>query len=419
MRDFSAFVFAGLAEIFRGGRRYWLWMGTLAVFVTLGLACYGVQLRDGLVVTGMSDQVSWGFYISNFAFLVGVAAAAVLLVIPAYLFHRQDVKAVVLLGEGLAVAAVIAAMMFVLVDLGRIDRAWHLIPFLGRFNWPHSLLAWDVVVLNGYLALNLAIPLYVHFCHWRGQQPVLKAYFPFVVLAMFWAISIHTVTAFLFSANAARPLWHTALLGPRFIASAFVSGPAIIILVLQAVRRYTDYPVSDAVLKMLALVMTISLQISIFFVVAELFTDFYNETTHAASMRYLFMGLHGASTLTAWIWTAVGLNLVALAILMINPLRERTATLNLACGLAIVGIWIEKGMGLVVPGFIPTPLGEVFEYQPTLIELGIALGIWAGAAMVFTALAKASIAIELGRVRRRSKGATAAAPALQTVDAAH
>lgn len=413
MRDFIAFVFAGLGEICRGGRRYWIWMGLLAVLVAIGLGCYTRQLSQGLVVTGMSDQVSWGFYIANFAFLVGVAAAAVLLVIPAYLFHRQDVKAVVLLGEGLAVAAVLAAMMFVLVDLGRIDRAWHLIPFIGRFNWPHSLLAWDVLVLNGYLALNLAIPLYVHFCHWRGEQPVLKAYFPFVVLAMFWAISIHTVTAFLFSANAARPLWHTALLGPRFIASAFVSGPAIIILVLQAVRRCSDYPVSDAVMRMLALIMTIALQISVFFVIAELFTDFYNETTHSASMRYLFLGLHGASTLQTWIWAAVILNVVALAILMINPLREKTATLNLACGLAIVGIWIEKGMGLVVPGFIPTPLGEVFEYQPTLNELGVALGIWACAAMIFTALAKASIAIELGRIRRVGARQAPVPPATQ------
>ncbi len=400
MSELIAFLRAGVAEMLRGSRRYRTWVAALALVAAVGLGCYTVQLRLGLVVTGMSDQVSWGFYIANFAFLVGVAAAAVLLVIPAYIFHRQDLKAVVLLGEGLAVAAVVAAMLFVLVDLGRIDRAWHLIPFIGRFNWPSSMLAWDVVVLNGYLALNLAIPFYVHFKHWRGEQPVLKAYFPFVVLAMFWAISIHTVTAFLFSANTARPLWHTALLAPRFIASAFVSGPAIIILVLQAVRREGGYPVGEGVVRMLALVMTIALQISLFFVLAELFTDFYNETTHSASMRYLFLGLHGASALRPWIWAALALNLTALAILMVNPWRARTGLLNLACGLAIAGIWIEKGMGLVVPGYIPTPLGEVFEYHPTLIELGIALGIWAFAALLFTLLAKASIGIELGRVRR-------------------
>jgi len=399
MNTLFRFVLDGVREMARGGAAYWRWLGALAVLIVIGAWAYAGQLSDGLVVTGMSDQVSWGFYISNFAFLVGIAAAAVLLVIPAYLFHRQDVKAVVLLGEGLAVAAVVCAMLFVTVDLGRPERVWHMFPVLGRFNWPMSLLAWDVVVLSGYLALNLALPLYVHFCHWRGQEPVLRRYFPVVVIAMFWAISIHTVTAFLFSANAGRPFWHTALLGPRFIASAFASGPALIILVLQVIRRVTDYPVKQSVIDTLALVMTVSLQISLFFVAAELFTDFYNESSHAGSIRYLFLGLGGLGSLRGWIWAALAMNLVAVTILSIHRWRTATTPLNLACGLAFVGIWIEKGMGLVVPGFIPTPLGEVFEYAPTLREGAVAIGIWAIGALVFTLLAKAGIAIELGRVR--------------------
>ena len=393
------FVIDGVREMLRGSAAYWRWLGLLSLLFVIGLVAYAGQIDQGLVVTGMSDQVSWGFYISNFAFLVGIAAAAVLLVIPAYIFHRADVKAVVLLGEGLAVAAVICAMMFVLADLGRPEVAWHMLPFIGRFNWPMSLLAWDVVVLNGYLALNLALPLYVHYCHYRGREPNLKAYFPVVVVAMFWAISIHTVTAFLFSANTARPFWHTALLGPRFIASAFVSGPALIILVLQAIRRFTDYPVKQSVIDMLALVMTTALQISLFFVAAELFTDFYNEGSHSGSIRYLFFGLDGLGALRVWIWSALALNIVAVVLLSFHRTRLAPATLNLACVLAFVGIWIEKGMGLVVPGFIPTPLGEVFEYTPTLREIAVSVGIWAFGAIVFTVLAKASIAIELGRVR--------------------
>ncbi len=407
--NFLHFIGGGLREMLRGGRLYWGWLGGLGLVFALGLVAYAGQLRDGLVVTGMSDQVSWGFYISNFAFLVGIAAAAVLLVIPAYLFHRADVKQVVLIGEGLAVAAVLCAMMFVLVDLGSPERAWHLIPFIGRFNWPASMLAWDVLVLNGYLALNLALPFYVHYQHWQGKEPNLRAYFPVVVVAMFWAVSIHTVTAFLFSANAGRPFWHTALLGPRFIASAFVSGPALIIVVLQLIRRHTDYPVKQSVIDLLALVMALSLQISLFFVGAELFTDFYNETSHAGSMRYLFFGLHGLTGLRAWIWTALALNLVAVVLLSVHRTRRAPLTLNLACVLAFVGIWIEKGMGLVVPGFIPTPLGEVFEYTPTLHELAVTLGIWAFGAIVFTLLAKASIAIEMGRVRQQRQPAAGAA----------
>jgi Ni/Fe-hydrogenase subunit HybB-like protein len=398
-----AMIRDGLRAMLRGGRVYWGWLAVLAALVALGAYSYGLQLRHGLVVTGMSDQVSWGFYIANFAFLVGIAAGAVLLVIPAYLFHRQDAKGVVLLGEGLAATAVIGAMLFVTVDLGRPERFWHLLPVLGRLNFPASMLAWDVVVLTAYLLLNLAIPLYVHHRHYHGREAVLKAYFPAILLSIFVAISIHTVTAFLFAANSARPFWNNALLGPRFIATAFASGPALIILVLKAIRRWTRYPVPQSVLDLLALIMTFALQISLFFVLVEWFTDFYNEGAHAASIRYLYFGLEGLGALRPYIWTALAFNAVAVVILSVNPLRRRPSLLNLACVLTFVGIWIEKGMGLVVPGFIPTPLGEVFEYTPTLVEWGVTLGIWALCALIFTLLAKASIAIELGEVGARAK----------------
>jgi len=395
---FLAFIRDGVSAMFHGGRAYWLWLGVLSVLIIAGAVAYAVQLRYGLIVTGMSDQVSWGFYIANFAFLVGIAAAAVLLVIPAYIFHREDIKSVVLIGEGLAVAAVLAAMLFVLVDLGRPDRMLHLLPMIGSLNFPQSMLAWDVLVLSGYLALNLAIPFYVHYRHYQGREPNFAAYFPFVVLAIFWAISIHTVTAFLFSANSARPFWHIALLGPRFIATAFVSGPALIIIVLQLISRFTRYPVPGSVIDTLALIMTVALQISLFFVGVELFTDFYNEGAHAASVRYLYFGLDGMASLVPWVWTALAMNVVAVVILSIHPLRRRRLLLNIACGLAFFAIWVEKGMGFVVPGFIPTPLGEVFEYSPTLVELVLSAGIWAFGALIFTLLARASIAIESGAV---------------------
>jgi molybdopterin-containing oxidoreductase family membrane subunit len=409
------FIADGARAILKGNRAYWLWMAGLAVLAGIGAWCYGLQLVHGLVVTGMSDQVSWGFYISNFAFLVGIAAAAVLLVIPAYIHHRQDIKAVVLLGEGLAVAAVFGAMTFVLVDLGRPDRIWHVLPVLGRFNFPVSVLAWDVVVLTGYLLLNIAIPLYVLLCHYRGREPNARAYFPWIILAIFWAISIHTVTAFLFSASSARPFWNIALMAPRFIATAFVSGPALIILVLKVVRRVADYPVHQSVINTLALVMGVALQISLFFVGAEIFTDFYNEGAHSASLRYLYFGLHGLGNLRPYAWTALALNLVAVVILSVHRFRRRGALLNVACLLAFIGIWLEKGMGTVVPGFIPTPLGEVFEYTPTLVELGVSAGIWAMCALLFTALAKAGIALERGDYRAaRKAGAPRARKAAAT-----
>ena len=223
-----------VGEMFRGSKRYWTWLALLVALIGQGVYSYAHQLQTGLVVTGMSDQVSWGFYISNFAFFVGIAAAAVLLVIPAYIFHRKDIKQVVLFGEGLAVAAVMVAMTFALVDIGHPERAWHAVPFLGILNFPDSLLAWDIMVLGGYLLLNLAIPFYVLFAHYRDRQPKSKLFFGFVVITMFWAISIHTVTAFIFSGNPARSMWHTSLLAPRFIASAFANeAPSTIFLAIS------------------------------------------------------------------------------------------------------------------------------------------------------------------------------------------
>ena len=400
MKGLVTFLLDALQASLRGGAVYRSWLLLLFCLMALGGWLYATQWQRGLIVTGMSDQVSWGFYIANFVFFVGIAAAAVLLVVPAYIFKRRDAKSVVLIGEAMAVAAVLMAMAFVLVDIGRPDRLWHVIPYLGRFNWPSSMLAWDIIVLTGYLLLNLAILLYALFKHYRGQEVDGLGYFGFMLIAMFWAIAIHTVTAFLFSANVSRPFWHTALLAPRFIASAFVSGPALLILVLQVIRRYTDYPIKQSIIDMLALIMAIALQINLYFIASELFTDFYHETEHAVSIHYLFLGLDGVGGLKPWIWLAVIINILSVGLLMVHKTRNTRWTLNLACVLGFVGIWIEKGMGLVVPGFIPTPLGEIFEYTPTWTELGVSAGIYAAGAFIFTILIKGMLTIQLGQVRQ-------------------
>ena len=397
----SRFILQSFGYIFRGPPAYWAWVGFLLVLIALGGWHYYLQLRDGLIVTHMTNQVSWGFYIANFTFLVGVAAAAVMLVVPAYIFHRKDIKDVVLMGDTMAIAAVTMAIMFVVVDLGRPDRFWHLIPGIGKFNFPESLLAWDVIVLNGYLLLNAGISFYIVYKHYQGKEPNESRYFPWVLLAIFWAISIHTVTAFLYSANSGRPFWNHALLAPRFIASAFASGPALMAIGLQIIRAISDYPIRQSVINHLALVATIALQITLFFTLAELFTEFYNEGEHAASARYLFFGLDGHAALTPWIWTAIALLCIAVVILMINPLRHNPIYMNIAFVLIIVGVWIEKGMGLIVPAFVPTPIGEIYEYTPSLTEVMVSIGIWAFGFLLFTLLAKAALPVHCEFLRRQ------------------
>lgn len=397
------FLLDFLKLILRGGRLYWLWIALLMAFILLGLVSYGLQVGRGLILTGMSDQVSWGLYIANFTFLVGVAAAAVMLVIPAYLFHHQDIKEVVILGEGIAIAATMACILFVTVDLGRPDRLWHLIPLLGEFNFPLSLLAWDMVVLNVYLLLNLGLAFYLLFSKYLGVEPELRSYFWVVLISIGWAISIHTITAFLYSANAARPFWSTAVLAPRFLASAFASGPAFILLILQLLNRITEMKISPKVLSLLGYIITVSLQIHLFLLGVEIFTEFYADTEHSASAQYLFFGFNQHTSLVPWIWGSIVLTGSAAVILSVGPLRRRRGLFNAACAMTVVGIWIEKGMGMVIPGFIPTPIGEVLEYSPSLVEILISLGIWCAGGLVFTLFAKLAIAVHLGKMRYVAK----------------
>lgn len=394
-----AFAITALDAATTGGRRYHLWMGFLSAVMLVGAGAYAIQLRDGLGVTGMNDHVSWGLYISNFTFLVGMAAAAMMLVLPAYVLHDVDFSRAVLMAEGVAVSALVMVLAFVVVDIGNPLAAWHLMPGIGHLNWPRSLLAWDVIVLNGYLALNLAIPFYILYSRYTGRVPNKRRYLPWMYVAVMWAVSIHMVTAFLLAGLPARPFWNTALLGPRFLASAFTAGPAYMIIVLWVIRRQTNYPISDGAISKLALITTVAAQINLVMLGSELFYKFYSPTEHGINARYLFLGLEGHHALVPWVWTAIGLNTAATLVLMAHPLRRNPRWLMPACAALFVAIWIEKGMGLVIPGFIPSPLGEVVEYTPSVVELTVTAGIWAMGLFVLTVLVRVALPIELGTAR--------------------
>jgi Ni/Fe-hydrogenase subunit HybB-like protein len=550
---------------FVGDWRYYAWMGALTVLCLLGLNAYCKQFAHGLVTSGMSDQVSWGVYISNFTFLVGVAAAAVMMVIPVYIYNNEELHDLVIFGELLAVAAIIMCLSFVTVDLGRPDRFWHLIPGIGQFNFPASMLSWDVIVLNGYLLLNVHICGYLLYCRYQKRMPAKWFYVPFVFIAIFWAISIHTVTAFLYVGLGGRPFWNSSIVGPRFLASAFTAGPALIILAIQIVRRVTalapggsglspagapglprtlsaraataadldalagllaefksvasevkqeilptlsvlevepgavllrqgemdkhaffvlegrvvvereesgrhritrsarpgdqfgevsalagtprmatafaEAPtrvlrmpaealrklmkcpamdkivharmadrlmITDRALMVLRGIVQVSMLINVFLLICEVFKEFYSGNLHGVSAKYLFVGLHGHHALVPWIWTAIVLNLTAMVLLLL-PVSRSLKWLNLTCVLAIVGIWIEKGMGLVIPGFIPSPLGEMVEYSPSLNETLICLGIWALGLLCYTLFLRMSVPILQGRLSQANE------PALRSV----
>ena len=398
MFDFSTYLWRSALELFEGGWRYFAWTLLLALLSLIGLNAYCKQFVHGLITTGMTDQVSWGLYIANFTFLVGMAAAAVMLVIPVYIYKEETLHDVVIFGELLAIAAIIMCLLFVTVDLGRPERFWHMVPLIGKLNWPGSMLSWDVIFLNGYLALNVYICAYLVYMKYLGREPVKMLYLPFVFAAIVWAISIHTVTAFLYVGLGGRPFWNSAIIAPRFLASAFTSGPGFIILTLQIIRRFTDYHVPDTALLRLRSIIQVSMILNVFLFVCEVFKEFYTDTQHVASAKYLFFGLHGHQGLVPWIWTALALNLTAL-FLLILPVSRSLKYLNLACVLAIGGIWIEKGMGLVIPAFIPTQLGEIVEYLPTLNETLICIGICAFGLLLYTLFLKMTIPVLKGRLK--------------------
>lgn len=391
-----------LGVVTTGGKAYKLWMVSLFAFIAVAIILLVRQFDQGLIVTNMRDQVSWGWYIANFTFLVGVAAAAVVLIIPAYLYHWEPIKEIVILGEMMAIAAVSMSLMFVTVDMGSPERFWHLIPKIGLLNFPQSILAWDVIVLNIYLFLNMFIAGYVLYKLYRNEDYSMKLLWPFILLSIPAAISIHTVTAFLYAGLPARPFWNGAILAPRFIASAFCSGPAFMIILFQIIRKKTLFKISDKALFKIAELITYAMAFNLFFLVAELFKERYSATAHIASLDYLWYGLHGHNQLVPWIWTALILNSIAFIILLVPKTRQKFATLNLACVLIFLGVYIEKGIGLVLPGFIPSTLGEIYDYFPNAHEFWVSSGIWAMGMLIFTVLAKVAIAINTGELRRKT-----------------
>ncbi|RMG58313.1 MAG: polysulfide reductase [Deltaproteobacteria bacterium] len=399
MKNAWRFFLETLRVSLTGSKKYYLWVGFLLFCIFVGALAYVHQLKNGLIVTAMRDEVSWGFYISNFTFLVGVAAAAVLLVIPAYIYNFKPIKEIAVLGELLAVSAMVMCLVFVTVDIGRPDRFWHLIPKLGMLHFPTSLLSWDVIVLNGYLIINLCIAVYILYKMYHNEEPNKNVYWPLILISIPWAVSIHTVTAFLYNGLAARPFWNASILAPRFLASAFCSGPAFMLIIFQIVRKVSNIEISDKAIFKVAELIAYSMFINLFLLGAEWFKEYYSDTVHIASMKYLYEGLKGHSALVPWIWAATIFNVIAFFLFLIPKTRENFLTLNIGCVLIFIGVYIEKGMGLVVPGFTPDVLGEIYEYSPTNTELLVSLGVWALGLLVYTLLLKVAIPIQTGEFR--------------------
>jgi Ni/Fe-hydrogenase subunit HybB-like protein len=374
----------------KGSKTYWTWVLVLLAAIGAGFLLYMWQLQVGLGITGMSRDVSWGFYIANFTYMVGVAAGGVMVVLPYYLHDYRAYGKITVMGEFLAIASVVVCMLLILVDLGQPRRFLN----IWLYPTPNSVLFWDSIVLFGYLFLNLVVGWHALEAERNGThyQNWLK---PFIYISIPWAVSIHTVTAYLYSGLPGRHFWLTAILAPRFLSSAFAAGPALLILLCLLVRNTTNFDPGRQQIQTLGKTVAYAICVNVFFFLCELFVSFYsNIPGHIVPLEYLFSGLHGHGGLVPWMWASMALMVIGI-ILTVNPAtRENEVTLAIACVLIISGTWIDKGLGMISGGFVPNPLHEVMEYAPTVPEIGITLAVYAVGALVLTLLYKIVIGVK-------------------------
>jgi Ni/Fe-hydrogenase subunit HybB-like protein len=391
--NFFRFIKECFKIVIRGNKWYYAWISGLLVLIAWGGLGYVAQLKNGLIVTNMRDSVSWGFYIGNFTFLVGVAAAAIMLVIPAYIYNWKPIKEVVIFGELLAVSAVIMCMLFVIVDVGNPLRLWHIIPVVGILHVPSSLLGWDFIVLNTYFLLNLFIVGYLLYTLFSKKEYNRKILYPLILLSVPMAVSIHTVTAFLYNGLAARPYWNTALLAPKFLASAFCSGPAVLIILFQVLKKTTNFQIKNEAIWKIAELMAYSMFLNLFFFFSEVFKEIYSDTEHMVHFKYLFQGIGGNRDIVAYGWISVIISIIAFLLFLIPATRKNVITLNIGAILIYFGVYIEKGIALLIPGFTPDVQGQIYIYRPSLTEIRVSAAIFSIGFLIFTLLTKVAVAI--------------------------
>lgn len=379
-----------LETAIKGSNKYYGWVAALLGLIGVGFVVYLWQFQFGLGITGLSRDVSWGFYIAQLTFLVGVAAGGVMLVLPYYLHDYKAFGKITILGEFLAVASIVMCGLFVIVDLGQPMKMLNIM----IHPTPNSILFWDMIVLNGYMLLNLVVGWKVLEAERAQIKPPMWIK-PLIYISIPFAFSIHTVTAFLYCGLPGRHFWLTAILAPRFLSSAFAAGPAFLILLCLILRKFTNFDAGDKAIRQIAKIVTYALIANLFFLGCEVFVALYsNIPGHIDHLKYLYFGLHGHGVLVPWMWLSVILMVLAVILLLYPAARNNMGTLTIACIMLFIGTWIDKGLGLISGGFVPSPLHHVNEYLPTIPEVIITVGVYAIGFLVLTILYKITVSVK-------------------------
>jgi len=374
-----------LEKALTGSKWYWGWMAVLLVFIGVGIASYVMEAEVGL-----SNDVPWGLFIGQYAFFVGIAASAVMVVLPYYLHDFKEFGNMTLLGEFLAVVAVMMTGLFILADMGQPQRFFNL--FLHPS--PSSVLFWTSSALIIYMLLNILIGWTTLGAHHKGVPP--PAWIkPFIYISIPWAFSIHTTTAFVFAGLPGKPFWLTALMAARFLASAFASGPALLIICCLLLRSVARFEVGREAIQTLAKFVAYAMVANVFFIGLELFTAFYSQIpAHMQSFQYLLFGFEGYGRLVHLMWFSNIMAALALVLLILAGTRRKEGSLFIGCLAVFISILIEKGFALVVGGFVPNAFNQITEYWPTGTEVLITLGIWATGFFFLSVLYKVTLSVK-------------------------
>ena len=380
-----------IEKVLKGPVSFYVWLAFLGGIITIGALVYILQLFVGLRITDLSRDVSWGFYIAQFTYLVGVAASAVMLVLPTYFHHYKKFKKMIILGEFMAIASVIMCMLFIVVDMGQPQRVMNVI----LHPTPNSVMFWDMTVLTGYLLLNVVIG-WVTLEAERHEVDPPKWIKYFIYLSVFWAFSIHTVTAFLYAGIPGRHYWLTAIMAARFLSSAFCSGPAILLLLVLIVQKLTKFDPGKEAVQTLTKIIAYAMGINIFFYCLEIFTAFYSQVPgHMHPMVALFAGHDGHSLwINSWMWTAVVFAIVSFLLIALPSTRDNQAILPFTLVILVIATWIDKSLGLMIGGFTPNTFDEITVYTPSLAEILVALGVYGIGALVISLLWKIALDVK-------------------------
>ena len=414
-RHISHEIGATLARPRLGGK---LWIGFLLLVIGAGLAAYIMQLIYGLSVTGMRDYVSWGVYMTNFVFFIGVSHAGTLISAILRVTNAEWRRPITRMAEGITVFALLVGAPMVIVDMGRPDRLHHVLLF-GRMNSP---ILWDVLSVSTYITGSFlylyvaSIPDFAILARkgstgnifsdfrmkiyracslgYRGtpkqQHHLEKALATMAIVIIPVAVSVHTVVSWVFGMTL-RPGWHSTIFGPYFVIGAIFSGTAGIVLAMAAFRRiyHLEKYLTNRHFRYLGTLLLVFNILYIYFTLSEYLTTWYGG--EAVDMRLVDM-LMGPNHFGPLFWATIIVGLFIPAILLVLPTKKSIAPIVIASVLVNIGMWVKRYL-IIIPTMLtpfidPKSADASPSYIPTIIEWTITAAAFAFFLLLFTLFAK-------------------------------